>query len=148
RKIGIAAMIKHTAATLGGLAIPTIGTLAWMFRSGAMADMPALLHQLSLYGKESPFDWFEWTKPAIVTVFAAFPLVVRQWVFRRNETQGTPHAPKPVLTFAIAWYCIELLGIVLQGRMYAYHFMVLAPPAALVYAMMPRPARLLPIVAG
>ncbi len=41
-----------------------------------------------------------------------------------------------------------MLGVVVQGRMYLYHFLVLVPPAALIYASVTRSGRLRPMVTG
>ncbi len=43
--------------------------------------------------------------------------------------------------FALLWFGFEALGIFLQRRAYAYHFLVLIPPAALLFGLIPRPAR-------
>src|SRR5439155_12770816 len=39
----------------------------------------------------------------------------------------------------------EMIGVVMQRRMYAYHFLVLAAPAALLFAALPRRDRVVPI---
>ena len=45
------------------------------------------------------------------------------------------------LAFALAWLAIEVAGVVAQRRMYAYHFLPIVPPAALLFGLMPRSAR-------
>ena len=57
-----------------------------------------------------------------------YPLLMRGWVFRRDRTRQPINAP--VLIFALCWFAIEAAGVTMQGRMYKYHFLVLAPPAA------------------
>ncbi len=43
-----------------------------------------------------------------------------------------------IAIFILAWLAMELLAVVSQRRMYAYHFLVLAPPAALLVGLLPR----------
>lgn len=45
---------------------------------------------------------------------------------------------RALATFVVAWLVMELLAVVSQRRMYAYHFLVLAPPAALLAGLLPR----------
>jgi hypothetical protein len=151
RALGARNVLRHAFAVAVGVLIPTLGTLAWIVRSGTWGDMPALLHQISLYGSQSPFDVFELTKPLIVMFFAAFPVFVRYWIFRRGESIATARVPRPagpLVFFAVAWAILEMIGIVMQARMYAYHFLVFAAPAALLYGMLPRSQRTAPMALG
>ncbi len=55
-----------------------------------------------------------------------------------------------VFAFAGCWLAVELLGVVAQRRMYAYHFLPLVPPAALLFGLTVgrvRPAALLAALA-
>jgi hypothetical protein len=42
------------------------------------------------------------------------------------------------IVFAATWLVLEFLGVAMQRRMYAYHFLVLAAPAALLFGLIPR----------
>jgi hypothetical protein len=48
----------------------------------------------------------------------------------------------------LSWFLLELTGAVAQRRMCGYHFLPLVPPAALIFGMIPRRERLVPLVAG
>ena len=49
--------------------------------------------------------------------------------------------PHSMRCFAVCWLSIESAGIIAQRRMYAYHFVTLVPPAALLFGMMRRRKR-------
>ena len=59
---------------------------------------------------------------------------------RAARHRARPFSPA-VLTFAWSWLAIEFLAVVAQRRMYAYHFLPIVPPAALLFGLMPRPVR-------
>ena len=49
------------------------------------------------------------------------------------------------MTFALVWLAMEGAGVVMQRRMYAYHFLPVIAPAALVFGFFPRLARPIPL---
>jgi hypothetical protein len=51
-------------------------------------------------------------------------------------------------TFLLAWLLLESIGVAMQRRMYAYHFMVLAPPLTLIFGELPRQARVRSLAAA
>ncbi len=80
-------------------------------------------------------------------VITGIPMVMRGVIFRdRDRTDSS--ASGIVLPFAILWLVAEIGGVVAQARMYPYHFLVLTPPAALLFALIPRTDRLFPLLAS
>ena len=61
---------------------------------------------------------------------------------------GCKPVPQAALIFCLLWFAIEAGGIVAQGRMYPYHFLVMAGPAALLFAMVSRRDDVLPLAAA
>ena len=45
---------------------------------------------------------------------------------------------RAIVAFAMIWFLLELLGALMQRRMYAYHFLPVAAPAALLFGILPR----------
>jgi hypothetical protein len=153
---GIAAMFKPTAAAVAGalmlgllfgnsrrassIAFALLGLLVapllvfvWIWRAGLLSDMPPLFREISLYGSGTPIVPADWIKPALAIIVAAFPLLIAR-ICRSGSQPVSPPAQKgQFLLFTSAWLVLEALGILLQRRMYIYHFLPLAPPLALLF---------------
>ncbi|HSV16736.1 MAG TPA: hypothetical protein VLI90_20895, partial [Tepidisphaeraceae bacterium] len=131
------------AAVIAGVAVPTLAVAYWVWKTGIAGEMPNLFRQIAWYGSKSPMDSFTVTKLFIAGVMCAQPLVVRGWVFRRDvvPVERRIGPSQAMFAFVIAWFALELAGIIMQGRMYLYHFLPLAPPLALLYGVLPRTAR-------
>jgi hypothetical protein len=167
---GVAAMLKPTAAAVAGASLLTLlharrwrailplllGSLVapvavavWTWRAGLFPEMPALFREIALYGRETPLVALDWVKPITVLLIAGFPFLaaralrggmgklVRPWSF----SDARVAAKARFILFAATWLTLEFLGILLQRRMYAYHFLVLAPPLALLFGLVWRDAR-------
>jgi len=123
-----------------GAVVPVSVVAFWVIRTGIAGEMPHLMRQIALYGSGSPMDSFTIFKLLIVGFVCGFPMLVRGWVFRRHD--ATDDTVQPALwAFVLIWAVIEMLGIVMQGRMMVYHFLPLAPVAALAYGLLPRTSR-------
>jgi 4-amino-4-deoxy-L-arabinose transferase-like glycosyltransferase len=134
------------AAVIAGAMIPIGVAGASLFATGQLAQVPMLWKQISRYAAESAWELGDLYKLIVVGALLFFPIVVRLWVCRRDrEPQRTPRI---LTTFAVAWLVLELAGVVMQKRMYAYHFLVLVAPAALLYGLIPRAARATSLAAG
>ncbi len=133
---------KHSAklyAQLGlGLAVPASGVLLYLTEARLLGDMPALYGQISTYAHESVFDAVELIKPLTALLFLGFPLFVRGVIFRRHRDLSVPAPASGLLPFCVLWLLIETAGVILQRRMYAYHFLPMVPPAALLFGLIPR----------
>ncbi len=126
------------AAIAGGTIAP-LAVLAWTWRAGLLSEMPALFREISLYGTQTPRAFEEIFKPLFVVLIAGFPFMI-VWVFRRDaQTSHEEHGPQAgrlngALPFAVIWLSLELIGVYVQGRMYAYHFLPVAAPLTLLFA--------------
>jgi hypothetical protein len=140
----------HGIAAAIGLAIPMLVVLAYLVETQTLADLPALYRQIARYAAETPMRWDDWLKPIVVCAVAGFPIAVRGWVARRDKVIDINFVAtrSSLATFAIAWFTLELLGAVMQRRMYSYHFLPVAAPAALIFAMFPRRMRVMPLAAA
>lgn len=138
----------HLFAAAAGVVIPLTGALVYLMTAHMLGDMPALWRQISTYARESVWAGEDATKPLVAATFLGFPLVVRAWVFRRQREPGMNWPSQPVVTFAVAWLALEAAGIVMQKRMYPYHFLPLLPPVALLFGFVPRACRPIPLAAA
>jgi hypothetical protein len=140
RSLGWRRTAKMIAIFSIGAAIPVLAVVFWVVRTGIAGEIPHLMRQIALYGSGSPMDSFTIFKLLIVGSVCCFPLVVRGWVFRRHDVTDES-SPPSLWAFVSIWAAIELLGIMMQGRMFTYHFLPLAPAAALAYGLLPRSSR-------
>ncbi|MBV8781921.1 MAG: glycosyltransferase family 39 protein [Phycisphaerae bacterium] len=131
-----------------GVSLPAAVTLFYLIRSDNLHDMPALYRQISLYAKNSSWDAWDLIKPATVSILGGFPMLVRGGIFRRGRDRLNIPINRSATFFAMAWLALELFGVVAQRRMYAYHFMVMGPPMALLFGLLPRRDRLAPLAAS
>jgi hypothetical protein len=141
-------LAKDLLSLAAGFALPTAVTLIYLIRADNLRDMPGLWHQISTYAKNSYWEWWDLSKPVTVIIFGGFPLFVRYVIFRRKEDRIPVRLNRAAAAFVLLWFLLEFAGVIAQRRMYAYHFMVLGPPAALLYGMLPRRDRLAPMAAA
>ncbi|HTL28038.1 MAG TPA: glycosyltransferase family 39 protein [Tepidisphaeraceae bacterium] len=126
-----------------GAAIPIALVFAWTVYANLLGEMPELLRQISLYGNQTTLLPEDLMKVAAVATILGFPMILR---WRCPQVESTPaRAPQPalqsILLFASLWLFFECIGILAQRRMYMYYFLVLAPPCAILFGLIPRPAR-------
>ncbi len=136
----------HLAAAAFGVAIPLSVALIYLTKTDTLGDMPALWRQITTYAAQTVLDGGDLAKPVIAAGFLGFPIFVRGWIYRRQREGGWPAAY--AMVFAISWLAAEMAGVVMQRRMYAYHFLPIVPPAALVFGLFPRPSRPIPLAAA
>jgi hypothetical protein len=121
-----------------GLAIPVGVALLYLQQADLLQDMPGLARQISTYAHETVFDSVQLIKPLAALMLLAFPILVRGFVYRRHRTQLSIWPRSSFTLFLLCWLAIETAGVVLQRRMYAYHFLPMIPPAALLFGSLPR----------
>jgi uncharacterized membrane protein YjjP (DUF1212 family) len=138
----------HLLALTAGLALPAAVTLIYLVRADNLRDMPGLWHQIATYARNSSWDWWDALKPVTVAIMGGFPLFVRFVIFRHAPDRILVRFNRAAVAFVLLWLTAEMAGVIAQRRMYAYHFMVLIPPLALLYGMLPRRDRLAPMVAA
>lgn len=141
-------LVKHALFALAGLAIPAAVSFVYFAEADLTKELPAIWRQVASYAAHSRLEWWDIGKWIVVIVIAAFPFLVRGVIFRRKEDSAPVIYPAAALVFSLTWLMIEVAGVVAQKRMYPYHFFVLTPPVALLFGMLPRTDRLLPLVAA
>ena len=157
----------HIAMATLGVAIPFAGALYYVVRADILSDMPRLYRQISGYASESVWDRFTIFKLGVVATLLGVPMfLVRRRQPPNSATIGTSgslsrysraglglgnlkseisnfkfQTPcRTLFVFSLCWLAMEAVGVILQRRLYGYHFLVLAAPAALVFGLICRPA--------
>ena len=159
---GMAAMIKPTGGavfgafavlwifqqqwrTLGvacaGFMLPVIAVAAWTWRAGLLSEMPGLWREISLYGSQTPLPAGELLIKAATMIMICGFVLYAVWRLGRGGVIETAIRTAPLLFnrisapvfFALAWLGLECFGVYVQKRMYAYHFLPIAAPLALLF---------------
>jgi hypothetical protein len=138
----------HAAAAAAGLAIPAAVTVVYFRAADLFAALPGIWRQIADYAANSPWEPWDLSKPVIILLIVGFPMLVRGVIFRRPQHHVGGHPGRSILPFALLWMAMECAGIVAQRRMYAYHFLVLAAPASVLFGLIPRRPRVLPMAAA
>ncbi|HMB95415.1 MAG TPA: glycosyltransferase family 39 protein, partial [Tepidisphaeraceae bacterium] len=128
-----------------GLCLPMGVVMLYLIRADILRDLPEMVRQISLYASQTPVQWEDFFKPITVLVLIGFGLVIRGWVFRREEHRAQTRLDRSAIAFAVIWFILEFIGAVMQRRMYAYHFLPMAAPAALLFGILPRKSEAWPI---
>ena len=142
------ALLKQGGACAIGLAVPVAVTLVYLVRTDTLRDMPELYRQIARYAASRPLSFADWLKPIAILLLVAFPIFVRARVHRHERIHPATGPDRAILLFVILWFAIELLGVLAHGHLTGNYFLVLFPPAALLYGMIPRQPRITPIIAG
>lgn len=123
---------------LAGAALPLLSAALYLIETDTLRQLPTVAAQISSYARNSSFSPEDLFRPISVLVLFASAMLVRGWVFRR-ERHRTPSTITPeMVAFVALWLVVEFAGVLMQRRMYAYHFLPLALPAALAFASIPR----------
>jgi hypothetical protein len=131
-----------------GIAIVLGANAAWVMSTYLAAEMPWVTEQIWLYASGTPWRAIFVYKTAIFFCLPFFPFAVR-WLLARKGERRRPWAHSaPLLIFAWSWLFLEIAGVILQKRVYSYHFLPFFAPAALLYGLMQTTTRTIPIVAG
>jgi hypothetical protein len=126
-------------ALVGGVAIPTAATLVYTVRSGAWPYLPGVLVDIQHYATGTPVDFGSIVKVLVVLLVLGFPFVFRL-IGPKASIGGTP--------MILMWFAADLAAALMQRRLYPYHFLPLACPAAVMYGLLPRRATPLSIALG
>ena len=127
---------------LGILFVPA-DVLAWTWRAGLLGDIPALLREITLYGSQTPLMWDDLLKPLCAIIVGGFAFAIAS-VFRRRaivESGECVRTAPGCFFFIGCWLLLEAVGVFVQRRMYAYHFLPLAAPVALLFGLACRRGR-------
>lgn len=129
-----------------GVLVPLV-LCGWLIVLTGMAEgLPATIAQLRDYSANSTADWMDAFKPIFMTAVMLFPAVVLKVVFRRDRVDPPTGSRRAIVMLLIGWFLMELVGVVSQRRMYAYHFLVLAPPMAMITGLVTRRPRAIAIL--
>jgi hypothetical protein len=128
--------LRQLYAVIAGLLVPASVVLTHLISTNTLDDVPQLVQQIARYAAGSAWQIY---KIAIVGALVAFPFLVRGWIFRRDRLPDK--SSRGLKIFVISWLVLEVIGVVMQRRMYAYHFLVLMPPAAMAFGLIPRITR-------
>ena len=140
----------HTFACLAGLAVPTALTLIYTFESGAWPYLPGVIIDISNYANGTPFNFDSLIKMGIVFCVLSWPFAVtairgrpialtgRAQARTTGDLNRATAAPKLIhasvlRVFVLGWLLVDFLAILLQRRLYPYHFLPLACPAAVCF---------------
>ncbi len=140
--------LRHLAAAGIGLAVPLGCALIYLIQADLLAQMPALWRQISAYAADTVLTPGMLIKPLTVALLIGFPMLVHGWINRRRREPGTDWPSSSLMTFALVWLGLEIAGVIMQRRMYAYHFLPIAAPAALVFGFFPRSVRPMALTAA
>lgn len=140
--------LVHLSMMLLGVSIPIAAVVLYLVQSDILRDMPQLARQISTYAANSAWGIVDAFKPPTVAVILGFPFLIRWRVFRHPRYRNDVNVDRRTLVFAVTWLVLELIGVLIQRRMYAYHFLVILAPAALLFGMLPRRTALKPLAAG
>ena len=124
---------------LAGVGAMLLVNLAWYRHVNAWPYLGDVLREIRLYGSGTPWTQVLSAKTVLILCVLAWPAVTMIGGARRSRDARTA-PPPPVggdvragaLVLAIAWLLAEVVGVVLQKRGYAYHFLPIAAPATLL----------------
>ena len=127
------------AGLAAGVALVLVPVATWSLTAPFAGELPEVYRQIVLYGSGTP--WRQVFAPKVGLLFA-LPLVpvAARLVHHRlapSERESTDGFPAAILAFAVSWLLVECVGVVLQKRVYAYHFLPTFPPAALLCGLVP-----------
>ena len=144
---GSGRFVRQSVALIVGILIPIVAALAYLYAVDILSALPRLVGQIRGYAQNSVWDGFTTLKILIALLAVTFPMFIRK---RLGTRETVPSSSTMLAMFATAWLTIEFIGVIAQRRMYGYHFLVLAAPAALIFGRLPARAKfstlLLPIL--
>jgi hypothetical protein len=123
---------------LAAASIPILTAAVYLIESQSLHLVPMIAAQIRSYAQHSSFAMIDLFRPVCVLTLFAAAMLVRAWVFRREAYRVRAEACMGAWAFAIIWTATEFIGVLLQRRMYAYHFLPLAVPAALLFGAIAR----------
>lgn len=129
-------MVRPLLAASVGFAIVVGAAIFWLWQTDQLAYMPQLARQIGEYASSTSFDVWDLYRPASLLLLFGAAMLIRGWVYRRRSVESA--APMNLRIFLILWIFLEFTGILMQRRMYAYHFLPLAGPAAILFGSLPR----------
>ncbi len=147
---------RAIAGAIFGFTIPAAVVAVWTWKAGLLDQMPGLWREISLYGAQTPIVWSEIAlKWGMIGLICAFTFVVARRMGTRPlrigdcglriENRRTAIDPSSSIrnpqstianVFLLSWLILECLGVAAQKRLYAYHFLPIVSPIALLFGAM------------
>ena len=124
--------LLHSCLILLGAAIPTAVTAIYTVKTGASQYLPAAMHDIAAYASGTPVNSDALLKLLVVLLIFGWPFAVRLFGCRPNLAGSAS-----LRTFVLAWLMLDLIAVLLQRRLYPYHFLPLVCPLAILYGMLP-----------
>ncbi len=141
-----AKMLAFSLSALIGLAIPLTASLIYFASAGLLSQILPIFRQVADYASHSRWDAWDAAKWGMVLLVAGLPLLIRFLAPAKSSEAKAETYPRSILFFAMIWLLIEAAGILVQGRMYPYHFLPILAPAALLFGLIPRTNRPTPLL--
>ena len=154
RTLGSRRSLLRILALGAGAAIPVLIVAVWVSMQPWRIEMPSLFREIRLYGSGVPWRRLLEVRAWVFLLLPLTPLMIR-WIWDVCTSFSAPAAytspivaekpAPPVMVFAIAWCAAEIFAVIMQRRLYSYHFLVIMPAAVLLFAL-GRRMRLIPIL--
>ena len=125
----------HLLVFMVGVLLVLIANVAFILLSGIGDETTGMMEQLSLYSQGTPWSQTFSLKTGIILATLLWPIAVVVGVGllikrSRPTDETTATGWSSAWIFVGLWLLIETVGVVLQKRVYNYHFMPLVPPLA------------------
>lgn len=127
---------RQIAVAFLGFSLPIAACGLWLWQSDQLRMMPEIARQIGDYAHSTSFDPWDLFRPFSLLLLFGAAMLIRGWVFRRRKVEASSQITAWV--FIITWLTLEFVGVIMQRRMYAYHFLPLVGPAALAFGALPR----------
>ena len=127
--------MRDIAAICLGVLLVVAAIVAWTFQTGIAETMPYTLREISLYGSATPWSQIVSGKTALLVALTLAPAVAAFWAAPKHHAPGKQSVLRIGGWFTAAWILLELVGIVVQKRGYAYHFLPLGAPTTLAVGL-------------
>ncbi|HVT87877.1 MAG TPA: glycosyltransferase family 39 protein [Tepidisphaeraceae bacterium] len=128
--------VRSLLSAILGFSVPIFAAGIWLFESDQLTQLPIIARQISEYASSTTFELLDLYRPLCLILLFGVAVLIRGWVYRRRSVPNI--ASLSIWVFAASWLVLEFIGVVVQRRMYAYHFLPLAAPSALMLGALPR----------
>jgi len=127
--------LLHGSLLLFGIAIPTGVTAIYTVKTGAWQYLPGVVHDIAAYASGTPVNSDALVKLFMVAIVLGWPFAAQ--LFRNRSRRA---GPQKLQIFVIVWLVLDLMSVLMQRRLYPYHFLPLICPAALLYGLLSKRA--------
>ena len=141
KHIDVRTRLRLACAAMAGLCFPLAYVGLYLLKPGAWEGLLMCVSQVRAYSAGAVWVGSElMIKLLSAGAVLGVPLLLRGWGERRAAVALPTHA-RAVVLFASLWLSLEVVAVVLQGRLYAYHFLTIFAPASLAFGLLLRRPR-------